>query len=53
MRYIYHTRTDRYICMCSIGRPIRDRSITHVQIDLSVCVVQVDLYEIDLSCTYS
>ena len=35
--------------MCGIGTPICDRSIPIMQIDLSICVVRVHLYNADRS----
>ena len=48
MGQIYRNNAYRYIRMCVIGTPIWDRSIPIIQIDLSVCVVWVHLYGIDL-----
>ena len=39
MGLIYPNNADRSIRMCGIGSPIWDRSISIMQIDLSVCVV--------------
>ena len=35
--------------MCGIGKPIWDRSIPIMQTELSLCVVWVHLYGLDLS----
>ena len=48
MGQIYPNYADRSIRMCGMGTPIWDRSIPIMQIDLSVCVVWVHLYGIDL-----
>ena len=49
MGLIYNNNADRSIRMCVIGAPICDRFIPIMQIDLSVCVLLVHLYGIDLS----
>ena len=49
MGKIYPYNADRSIRMCGIGTPIWDRSIPIMQIDLSICLGFVLLYEIDLS----